>query len=484
MQNKNKVPVPPPVGEGEEKAKVTMPPLPESPSAETNSVLSSESGVISDKQAVDQNGGTPPPPINNNSGNGNNNFHSTPSNIDNSGPKKTIWIIGGIIVLLIIGVVLFFFLNKPGLKLEGGGNIKIDANGTGGRIIGLRVGKNKNYRDDDEKEVVETNNITNKACQSQYDKLLEINGFDFDKYCTSQSVRSGNYDNKNIPQKKKNLVLIFDASGSMAAKISGKRKIDIAKEAAWKFIDQTSNEKDFSLSIVVYGHKGSNSASQKTLSCNGIEEIYYLGPVDATIAKSKLNKFDATGWTPIAGSLKKAQEILSKHPDDENFILLVSDGKEMCNGNPVATIKEIKDSGLNVKADVIGFDVGGADEAQLKAIAEAGDGDYFSVSSAVDLENAFAKHKEMLNKANYKIGRTIESLYDISFIVHTYGQCRTMLEKEKIAMMVDIYGNKLVTQKCAKSAESTYVSRYNSIKSNLKNIYEQGYNTFVQSAKK
>jgi hypothetical protein len=111
--------------------------------------------------------------------------------------------------------------------------------------------------------------------------------------------------------------------------------------------------------------------------------------------------------------------------------LLVSDGKEMCDGDPVATIKQLKQSGLNVVTDVIGFDVGSVDEVQLKAIAEAGDGDYFSVSSAVDLENAFAKHKEMLNKTDFKIGQTLTNLYDISYIINDYNQCRTMLEKEK-----------------------------------------------------
>jgi hypothetical protein len=281
-----------------------------------------------------------------------------------------------------------------------------------------------------------------------------------------------------MPQKKKNLVLIFDASGSMATKIDGKRKIDIAKEAAWKFIDQSTNEKNFSLSIIVYGHKGGNSTSQKALSCKGIEEIYYLGPVNAEVAKSKLNKFDATGWTPIAGSLKKAQEILSKYPDDENFILLVSDGKEMCDGDPVTTIKEIKNSGLNVKADVIGFDVGGADETQLKAIAEAGDGNYFSVSSAIDLENAFAKHKEMLNKADYKIGRVVEQLYDVSFVINNYNQCRVMLEKERAAMMLDIHASKLVGEKCESFADEQYMQRFEKYQKQIQDNYEKDKTAF------
>ena len=373
--------------------------------------------------------------------------------------KKLLFIIvGALLGILILGAGAFFVVSK--LKKSSGGNVGGYSN---------VVSKNN---DSGERNSIIGGGVHNSKCEEGYKKLLEVNGFDFDRYCINQKIRTGSYDENAVPQKKKNLVLIFDASGSMAAKINGKRKIDIAKDAAKKFIDQVANEEGFALSIVVYGHKGSNAQSQKKISCNGIEEVYYLGNVDAEIAKSKLDKFDATGWTPIANSFKKAEAILSKYSNDENFILLVSDGKEMCDGDPVTTIKEIKSKGLNVKADVIGFDVGGADESQLKAIAQAGDGDYFSVSSAVDLENAFAKHKEMLNKADFKIGRTIEQLYDISFVINTYNQCRVMLQKEQVAMMLDIHASKLIGKKCENFADGQYKKRFNELSKKIETTYK------------
>ncbi len=373
--------------------------------------------------------------------------------------KKSLFIIIGVLLgILVLGVGAFFATSKM-KKLKSDDNVG-EFNKT--------VSKNNDF---EKKNNTVGGGIHNSKCEEGYKKLLEINGFDFDKHCINQKIRTGDYDENAVPQKKKNLVLIFDASGSMAGKVKGKRKIDIAKDAAKKFIDQVANEENFALSIVVYGHKGSSSQSQKKISCNGIEEVYYLGKVDAEVAKSKLDKFNATGWTPIASSFKKAEAILSKHPNDENFILLVSDGKEMCDGDPVATIKEIKNKGLNVKADVIGFDVGGADESQLKAIAQAGNGDYFSVSSAVDLENAFAKHKEMLNKADFKIGRIIEQLYDISFVINTYNQCRVMLQKERVAMMLDIHAYKLIGEKCESFADSQYKKRFKELSEKIETTY-------------
>ena len=385
-------------------------------------------------------------------------------NKKNSLNKLILIIIGILIIVVLVGAGFFFMFSKnDGTKVS-------TENEKSGLLSKITNSTRNNQR--------ENGGMNESACKQSYKNLLGANSFDFDKYCINQSVRTGNYDENAVPQKKKNLVLIFDASGSMAARIDGKRKIDIAKEAAWKFIDQVANEENFALSIVVYGHKGGNAQSQKSMSCAGIDEIYYLGDVNAKIAKSKLNNFDATGWTPIAGSFQKAKEILSDKPNDENFILLLSDGKEMCDGDPVSTIKAIKNQGLNVKADVIGFDVGGVDEAQLKAIAEAGDGDYFSVSNAVDLDNAFAKHKEMLNKANFKIGRTLEQLSDVSFIINNYNQCLVMLKKEEAVMMLDIHAKKLLGANCEQSAQKEYESRVNDIKQQLDQIYESDMKAF------
>jgi Mg-chelatase subunit ChlD len=371
--------------------------------------------------------------------------------------KKVILIAIGVTVTLGISAIIYFASQK---KSEDGNSLS-------------RGSSTQKDIKDNNKDTGARGSVTGgSACQAEYDKLLSVNEFDFNTHCINQDIRTGDYEGNKIPEKKKNMVLIFDASGSMAAQIDGKRKIDIAKEAAWKFIDQVDSEENFALSIVVYGHKGSNSVSQKSVSCAGIEEVYYLGSVDAKTAKSKLNTFDATGWTPIADSFKKAQEILSKHSEDENFILLVSDGKEMCGGDPVASMTSLREAGLNVKADVIGFDVGGADEQQLKAIAEAGGGDYFSVSSAIDLENAFAKHKEMLNQADFKIGRTVEQLYDISFVINNYNQCRVMLKKEEIAMMLDIHANKLAGEKCEDFSDNQYKERFNKLEKEIEAIYK------------
>ncbi|MBI2439476.1 MAG: VWA domain-containing protein [Candidatus Moranbacteria bacterium] len=188
---------------------------------------------------------------------------------------------------------------------------------------------------------------------------------------------------------KKNIVLVMDDSGSMMEKSGGTAKIDLAKTAADKFIAGLTD--NVQLSIVVYGHKGNNTQAQKTVSCQGIEEVYFFGDVNVGVAQSKINKLVPTGWTPIADSLKKAGDILltKTKSGDENLIVLLSDGEETCGGNPVAVAKEL--CAKKITTDVIGLGVSGAVEAGLSNIATNGCGQYYDADTGDQIQNAFLK---------------------------------------------------------------------------------------------
>lgn len=197
------------------------------------------------------------------------------------------------------------------------------------------------------------------------------------------ATANGNTEEGQAAEEKVNTVLVFDASGSMSAQAQGGTRIQIAKNAMTKFVDNLKS--DVNLSVVAYGHKGDNSQAGKAASCAGIEEIYYMGPVNASIAKTKVNALNPNGWTPITDSLKKAEGILQKSSVvGKKHIVLLSDGEETCGGDPVKYACELKTKGISV--DVIGLDVTGAVAKQLDDISKCGGGEYYSVGSASDFD--------------------------------------------------------------------------------------------------
>lgn len=197
---------------------------------------------------------------------------------------------------------------------------------------------------------------------------------------TKDGGRDTKMEKEATMPKKKNVVVIFDASGSMNADLNGEKKIDIAKRSLNAYIDTLSPE--VNLSLLAYGHVGSSNQADKAVSCSTVEEKYYLGPVNAMVAKDKVNALTAKGWTPITNALNKADALLATHQGEDNRILLVSDGEETCNGDPIAVAKKIKSE--NGRIDVIGFDVQGKAAESLKNISVQGGGGYISVKNGSD----------------------------------------------------------------------------------------------------
>lgn len=372
-------------------------------------------------------------------------------NNSNGGKKKKLLVFSIVGIFCFAMIVLFGVFYFSGLKIKnektGQTNSKLDS---AGKIIA--------------------------TCDTEYENLLSANKLD-ETLCGQGATRTGEFKDAEIKKAKTNIIMIFDSSGSMATKIEGKSKLDIAKNATNKFIENIKSS-GANLGVLVYGHKGSNNQGDKAISCAGIEEAYWLDVIKPEIVKSKFNNLNATGWTPIAKSLEMAKDILIKKAtkEDKNIIMLISDGEETCNGDPVTITKEIKNTGFNIKVNVIGFDVGGTTEAQLRKIAEAGDGQYSSVKNEKDFEAIFQQQENMVNKMDFAVKGGVEQLYDISALILKYNQCITMLDLEEASFMLNV--EEKISPNCKTTAEEKYFKRYNEISGNLKNTFESEKNNF------
>ncbi|KAB7706538.1 VWA domain-containing protein [Bacillus aerolatus] len=192
-------------------------------------------------------------------------------------------------------------------------------------------------------------------------------------------------------QKQANVVVLMDASGSMKAEVPGGVKMDLAKETIQAFASELPKETN--ISLLAYGHVGTGSDADKVKSCQAIESVFPLAKYDKASFNEAADSFQASGWTPLAGAINKASDILSAYPSDEyaNIVYIVSDGVETCDGDPVAAAKKLQVQNIQAKVNIIGFNVDDPGQKQLKEVAEAGDGEYVTVKTKNELETQIIK---------------------------------------------------------------------------------------------
>lgn len=215
----------------------------------------------------------------------------------------------------------------------------------------------------------------------------------------------GEYDLTEGQDTYKNIAIHLDSSGSMAAYVPGGIKMDLAKDAIKKYA--SGLPADSMISLRVYGHKGTGSDQDKALSCGSTEVMYAVNSYEDDSFSNALTQFKPSGWTPLAATIKSAYDDLKVKASDnsENILFIVSDGIETCGGNPIEEARNLANSDLNVKVNIIGFNVDDEGQKQLKETAAAGNGTYYTVNSNIDLNNTIS---DLLAEAQSGIQKNFE----------------------------------------------------------------------------
>jgi hypothetical protein len=187
-----------------------------------------------------------------------------------------------------------------------------------------------------------------------------------------------------------NVQLIVDSSGSMAAKMGGRLKMDIAKEVLASLVKDLSP--DARLALRAYGHRSKTD-------CEDIELLASFGAIDRAAMAARINALKPLGKTPIARSLELAGKDFEGTGDSRNIVILVSDGEETCVGDPCAVARKLRQSGIELQTNVVGFDVKGKERDQLQCIAEAGGGKYYDAADAAKLALAATEVRAQIAQA-------------------------------------------------------------------------------------
>lgn len=205
-----------------------------------------------------------------------------------------------------------------------------------------------------------------------------------------------------VVPKQLNVVIALDSSGSMAEDTNGEPRMTAAKIAITEFVD--SLPETTQVSLIAFGHKGSNSEVDKAISCKGIETVYPLAAKDSDRFQAAVDSFIPTGYTPLASTLELAEQNLATLAGDnnQNVVYLVSDGEETCDGDPVSIAQRLRNSQTQLVINVIGFDVDNNAQQQLNATAQAGGGKYFSAKDRAELQQIWQQNTKEFNR--YKIG--------------------------------------------------------------------------------
>jgi len=179
-----------------------------------------------------------------------------------------------------------------------------------------------------------------------------------------------------------NIELILDASESMRYKIEGEAKIDIAKETLIDFIIQLPDEANVGLRV--YG-------ADPIKACQDTELLVPIQPKDQDLLIRAIQVIEPGAMTPIAFSLEQAEQDFQDLPG-ENIVVLLSDGHDTCDGDPVMSAETLLGAGISVH--VIGFGIAPLQREQLEDIATYGGGKYYGAEDAAELAGSFQEIKE------------------------------------------------------------------------------------------
>lgn len=178
-----------------------------------------------------------------------------------------------------------------------------------------------------------------------------------------------------------NVALILDASGSMNGRLAdGTPKIKAAKAAVRGLVGKIPD--NVNLSFRAYGHQHHRSKH----NCQDTALLVPFGDTssvrDTVVGQS--DGLKAQGYTPITYVLGLAADDL-KPQAGSRTIVLVSDGKETCEGDPCLLARKLAEADADLTIHTVGFEVDAQARLQLQCIADAARGTYYDARSADDL---------------------------------------------------------------------------------------------------
>lgn len=194
-----------------------------------------------------------------------------------------------------------------------------------------------------------------------------------------------------------NFLIAEDKSGSMRELAGSQAKWAIAQSAVKQITSQ--NQGSIRFGLVLF--PGSQN-------CLPAPVAVQVGDNTAAAIAAALDATSPSGNTPIAGVLNLAAGVQGlQDPTRSNYVLLVTDGKETCGGNPIPAVQALFAKGI--KTYVVGFG-GAVDPSTLTTMAiEGGTARaviprYYQADDAAGLNGALSSIAQGAIGCDFKLG--------------------------------------------------------------------------------
>ncbi|MFE3824482.1 VWA domain-containing protein [Streptomyces sp. NPDC059092] len=177
--------------------------------------------------------------------------------------------------------------------------------------------------------------------------------------------------------------LVLDVSGSMRTRdIDGQSRMAAAKQAFNEVLDAVPQEVELGIRTLGADYPGKDTK----VGCKDTKQLYPVGPLDRTEAKTAVATLAPTGWTPIGPALLGAAQDLEGDDGATRRIVLITDGEDTCAPlDPCEVAREIAAKGIHLTIDTLGLVPDDKTRRQLTCIAEATGGTFTSVQHTDEL---------------------------------------------------------------------------------------------------
>lgn len=179
---------------------------------------------------------------------------------------------------------------------------------------------------------------------------------------------------------------LVDMSASMSDVVGGEAGHDLVRAAIRTAVEALPA--DMSAAVRVYGHRVERA--RRSESCRDTELVIPFTTGLTPAGLSPLDGLSPRGLTPLAQSLIAAGSDFPPGPD-RRAIIVVTDGADTCDGDPVAAVKTLRARGLDVVVHTVGLNLTPGARSELSAIALAGGGTFQSVSDLAAMQRGLRR---------------------------------------------------------------------------------------------